>query len=48
MPKELERRIAHDWYVEKHTKEDILKQYNIRPKTFQTILGKYKDEFSES
>lgn len=47
MPKELERRIAMDWYVEKHTREDIIKQYNIRPKTFQMIIGKYKDEFQK-
>lgn len=45
MPKEIERKIAYDWYVEKHTVEDILKQYNIRKKTLQVILGKYKDEF---
>ena len=48
MPKEIERRIAHDWYVEKHTWQDILKQYNIRKKTFQMIIGKYKDEFQNN
>lgn len=46
MPKELEQRIAKEFYVDKVTKDDICKRYNIRPKTFQIIIGKFKDQFA--
>lgn len=46
MPKELERKIAREYFIDKVTKDDICKRYSIRPKTFQIIIGKYKDQYA--
>ena len=45
MPKNLKREIARLFYEENLTKDELLKEFKVRPKTLQSILGEFKSEF---
>lgn len=45
MPEKLRRTIAGLFYEESLTKEELLKEFNIRPKTLAKILAEFKNEF---
>ena len=47
MPKNMELKIAYAYYVNKYTDDQILKLFNIRPKTLRRIIAEYKDQFKE-
>lgn len=45
MTEKLRRKIAEMFYQESLTKEELIKEFNIRPKTLNKILNDYKSEF---